>query len=63
MIAVGRIPRMRRQILFSGLFGEQPLQIFNIHLNQDAFLSRSATNTLMIDCRGTPRRFASLSNR
>ncbi len=28
---------------------------------QDAFLNRSATHNLIIDCRGTPRRFASLS--
>ena len=31
--------------------------------DQDAFSSRSATQTLMMDCRGTPRRLASLSNK
>lgn len=30
---------------------------------QDAFSRRSATHTLMSDCRGTPNRFASLSNK
>lgn len=30
---------------------------------QDAFSRRSATQTLMMACRGTPRRFASLSNK
>jgi hypothetical protein len=39
-----------------------PDQLLKIYYNQEAFFSRSATNTLIIDCRGTPRRFASLSS-
>ena len=41
----------------------KPVLVHTIWHDHDAFSSRSAIQTLMIDCRGTPSLLASLSSR